>query len=69
MVSYEVLIGIWLLLGAVNLLSFALIEDNVGEDTYFVVNMAILLLAAGPLVVAPMLYALCQEIRYYYFNH
>ena len=63
MVSYEVLIGIWLILGAVNLLAYAFIEDGPG-DTYFVGSMAIILLAAGPLVVAPLVHALCQEIRY-----
>ena len=69
MVSYEVLIGIWLLLGAVNLLSLAIVGTEDDEDVYFVGSMVIILLAAGPLVVAHLLYALCQEIRYYYFNH
>jgi hypothetical protein len=64
MVSYEVLIGIWLVLGAVNLLAYAIVGTG-GEDTWFVGTMVIVLLAAGPLVVAPMVYAAYQETRYH----
>jgi hypothetical protein len=68
MVSYEVLIGIWLILGAVNLLAYAIVDtggDATYEDTWFVGTMVIVLLAAGPLVVAPMVYAAYQETRYH----